>query len=328
MLSSYNYGRFTAHHELDGELSEAEFRKIDLYATAKGIPAIRDFIRGLDIDNVYCLSMEPHGHEVSKTEFVHDYYGIKKDHCRYVADARQKVGVLNKLYAEHADKEFFCYIDDNASILRDVQNNTRFYTAHVTIFFEDDAVKKADDAILKIGYQGDVGSNSEFAARQRFPATGARFCPLISSAGVAAALINKEIDYGIMAIGNSTAGTVAETAAVLEKYDLCLKATVAMPIRHCLYAASALKPGDISTVVSHIQALKQTAKWRAKHLPRAEAKEVPDQARAAAEIAKYGPKAAVICRKEAGETNGLCLIAENIEDAADNQTVFGVFTCK
>jgi len=78
VLSSYNYGKLTAHHELDGELSEAEFRKIDLYATAKGIPAIRDFIRGLDIDNVYCLSMEPHGHEASKTKFVHDYYGIKK----------------------------------------------------------------------------------------------------------------------------------------------------------------------------------------------------------------------------------------------------------
>lgn len=233
---------------------------------------------------------------------------------------------MNELYAEHPDKAFFCYIDDNATILRDVQNNTKFNTAHVTIFFEDDTVKKADDAILKIGYQGDVGSNSEFAARQKFPATGMRFCPLISSAGVAAALMNKEIDYGVMAICNSVGGTVTETATILEKYDLCLKSTIILPIHHCLYTARALKPTDISVVVSHIQALKQTAGWRTKHLPRIAVKEVPDQARAAAEIAVYGPDAAVICRKDAGETNGLYLIAENIEDAADNQTVFGIFT--
>ena len=207
VLSSYNYGKLTAHHELDGALTEDEFRKIDLYASARGIPVIRDFIRTLDIDNVYCLSMEPHGPEVSKTQFVHDYYGILESHCRYVEDAGDKVAVLNELYAEHNEKSFFCYIDDNAQVLRNVQNNTRFNTAHVTLFFEDDrSGGKTVPETLKVGYQGDVGSNSEYAARQWFKDANARFYPLISSNGVADALNCGNIDYGVAALHNSIGG--------------------------------------------------------------------------------------------------------------------------
>ncbi len=137
-LISYNYGEFRAHHELDRAETEEEFRSVDIYNGCRGIPAIRDFLKNRDPQHVYCLSMEPHQHDVSKKKAVHMYYGILPSHVFLVEDHSEKPGVLKKIAeASGADQNNLVFIDDNSMVLRRVEEETGFSTAHVTVFFED-----------------------------------------------------------------------------------------------------------------------------------------------------------------------------------------------
>ncbi len=137
-LISYNYGEYRAHHELDNIVSEEEFTKVDMYNGSRGIPVIRDFLKGKDLNRVYCLSMEPHRHELSKKTAVNLYYGIDPSHIYLVEDHSMKPATLERI-AEIAgvEENRLIFIDDNSKVLRSVEEQTPFYTAHVSIFFED-----------------------------------------------------------------------------------------------------------------------------------------------------------------------------------------------
>lgn len=137
-LISYNYGEFKAHHELDGVLTEEEFRTVDMYNGSRGIPVIRDFIRTRDPERIYCVSMEPHRHDESKIKAVNLYYGIHPSKIFLVEDHSQKPGMLKKI-AELSGvyKNKLVFIDDNSTVLRRVEEETPYLTAHVSVFFED-----------------------------------------------------------------------------------------------------------------------------------------------------------------------------------------------
>ena len=51
-LTSYNYGKHHAHHELDGT---PEFRGVNIYADCKRLKPLYDYISGIRIlHTVYC----------------------------------------------------------------------------------------------------------------------------------------------------------------------------------------------------------------------------------------------------------------------------------
>ena len=115
---------------------------------------------------------------------------------------------------------------------------------------------------MKIGFQGDLFSNSEEAAfkfskihKIKTPC----FIPLISSRRVVTALLNKEIDYGVLALENKIAGPVQETLNALSN-KIKMIDTLTLPIHHSLFIKN--KDYKIDSITSHIQALKQTVKYR------------------------------------------------------------------
>lgn len=146
VLSSYNYGEYHAHHEMDrpGALVTALY---GLYTKiAKPIPVIQKFIKENYVDTgnigkVYCLSQEPHGLEEEKRWFVRQYYGIPYENCYFVTAANDKIKVLEEIKILFNSEEKPVYIDDNTSMLRDVEECTHYITAHVTLFFEEDIAK-------------------------------------------------------------------------------------------------------------------------------------------------------------------------------------------
>lgn len=150
VLSSYNYGEYRAHHEMDkpGALVTA---LCGLYTKeAKPIPVIQKFIKENyadtgNIGKVYCLSQEPHGLEEEKRWFVRQYYDIPYENCYFVTAANDKIKVLEEIKLLFNSEEKPVYIDDNASVLRDVEECTHYITAHVTLFFEDDTAKSGAD---------------------------------------------------------------------------------------------------------------------------------------------------------------------------------------
>lgn len=183
--------------------------------------------------------------------------------------------------------------------------------------------------MVRIGYQGEVGSNNEQASKmlaERQGITDAEWVPLIHSGHVIDALVRGNIDYGVMAIRNNLGGRVSETAEALYAKQLHLVDSVVMEIHHCVFKRPGVPNEELKFVTSHPQALAQTAINRAQQFPNLEEVDSDDTARAAMLLASgyLSDRVAVICRMNAGEENGLELVAENIEDRVSH-TEFNMY---
>ena len=135
-LTSYDYGEYHAHHELD---YTDEFRKVNIYADCKRLEPMYRFIQGHDMSRIFCISREPHGHEAWKSEMVERLYGIPAAHIYYALETYEKPeivkSVVKEYFPELNPKSVVC-IDDNDDTLGKYMRETPFSTAHPMIFME------------------------------------------------------------------------------------------------------------------------------------------------------------------------------------------------
>lgn len=137
-LTSYSYGEYHAHHELDRGTAEA-FRSVDIYSGCGGIKPLQDYIEQHDPARIFTLSMEPHGHEAQKTDMVGRLYGIYPGNCFYVKDSAEKPKAVISIIDDHfpdIDPRMVVCVDDNESTLRMYEEKTPFCTAHPLLFVE------------------------------------------------------------------------------------------------------------------------------------------------------------------------------------------------
>ena len=174
--------------------------------------------------------------------------------------------------------------------------------------------------MVKVGYQGIEGSNSEDAAKKLCEIKGIKdfeLVPLVTSRGVVEKLDSNEIDYGVMAYKNNIGGKVQETMDALSMISYELAGRCELLIHHCVFVYdSSVKLSNITKVVSHEQALVQCQHYIQLRFPQAEIVKSLDTAISARQL-KDGvidKTAAVICKKAAGIGRDLYLIDENIED--------------
>ena len=180
----------------------------------------------------------------------------------------------------------------------------------------------------KIGYQGIEGSNSQTSARnmaERLGWTDVEYVPLVHSKGVVSALQAGLVDYGVLATLNHIAGVVLETKAALKGVDYRVLAQDCIPIHHCLFVKDS-SVTEIHRVASHIQALRQCQGTLSRDFPGVDKKEEEDTAIAARHLAEgiLPPDTGVLCRRDAGESFGLHLLRENLEDDPGNATEFAL----
>lgn len=181
---------------------------------------------------------------------------------------------------------------------------------------------------MKLGYMGIPGSFSEVAAQELVKNNGlenVEYVPLVCAANILAELKKGTIDLGVLGVENSTAGPVSEFVESFGDVAYDHIDTYVLPIHHCLFKLSADTPMEhLTEVASHPQALAQTTGTRAANWPQLTEKEIDDTAIGAEWLAKgtLPDTTAVICSRIAGDSWGLNLIAENIEDSATNRTTF------
>lgn len=140
-------------------------------------------------------------------------------------------------------------------------------------------------------------------------------------------------DYGVVPIENSMEGSVGETIECLRKYDVNIYAELYHTIRHVL--AGVGKLSEMREIRSHPQALAQCmGKLNTLgKLPKTVTKlgNGQDYSTAAAmeSVAKANdPGIAAIGSKQAAEKYGLKILADDLSDAADNETRFFVISKK
>ena len=135
-LTSFNYGAYHAHHELDGTPA---FRNVNIFKDCKRLQPVYDYIKEHDVSRIFCISRDPHGHAEWKSEMAERLYGIPESHCFYVLETYEKP----RLVMEKVDdlfpgisKKSVVLIDDNDETLKMYMDQTPFCTAHPMIFME------------------------------------------------------------------------------------------------------------------------------------------------------------------------------------------------
>lgn len=173
---------------------------------------------------------------------------------------------------------------------------------------------------INIGCQGTSGANSEAAAKLIFGDKQPRFYRTFED--VFKAVENGDIDYGVLPIHNSTAGSVTTTYDLMGIYNVYIVKTVCVEIKHCLAAKKDTPISDISCVYSHPQALSQCSDFLTHH--HLKTQDYSNTATAAEFVKKSSDNenVAAICSAECAKQLGLKILSEDVADCSVNRTKF------
>jgi len=141
-------------------------------------------------------------------------------------------------------------------------------------------------------------------------------------------LSEDKIDYALMAIENSTAGSIIPNYALIDEYNMNIVGEHYLEISHNFMALKGQILKDINEVHSHPMALLQCREFL-KENPSIKLIEEKDTASVAKKISEkkiFG--VAAIASKLAAETYNLDLISANIQTIKKNQTRFVVLNKK
>ncbi|HEX4628386.1 MAG TPA: prephenate dehydratase domain-containing protein, partial [Gemmatimonadales bacterium] len=172
----------------------------------------------------------------------------------------------------------------------------------------------------RIAFQGELGAYSE-EALLRFDPT-AEPQPYREFRDVAAAVLERRADLGLLPIENSVVGSVATNFDLIAESGVAIVGEMVSTVHHCLLGLPGATRDALRRVLSHPVALAQCERFL-RGLAGVEAVAFYDTAGAAAEVARRGePTLAAIAGALAARRYGLAILAERIEDEPHNQTRF------
>jgi len=174
-----------------------------------------------------------------------------------------------------------------------------------------------------IAYQGVEGAYSHLACQNAFPHSRSIACERFEDA--MELVENREADFAMIPVENSTAGRVEEIYRLIPKSSLFIVDEHFEPVNHCLLGVKGSTLKEIQYVASHPQALAQCYKNILDHDMVAVAKF--DTAGSAREISdKDDPAWGAIASKLAAELYDLEILREYFGDLQGNVTRFIVLS--
>ena len=118
-------------------------------------------------------------------------------------------------------------------------------------------LETAFPAVATVCCQGVEGAYSQIAASKLFDVPEITFAPTFQ--GVFRAVANGDVEFGVLPIENSTAGSVNAVYDLLGAHGCSIVRSLRLKISHNLLARPGVRLNDIREVVSHNQALNQCA---------------------------------------------------------------------
>jgi prephenate dehydratase len=185
----------------------------------------------------------------------------------------------------------------------------------------------AENGVLKIAIQGYPGSFHDEAARKFFMGEeDLNLIPADTFDILANKLYNQEVDYAVMAIENSIAGTLLQNYRILREKNFWIVGETYLRIQHNLLVNPGTALENIRKVYSHPMALNQCLEFLTS-LPKATLIEHPDTALSAMELAQNpNQKHACIASLKAAELTGLEVLQQSIETNKNNYTRFFILS--
>ncbi|UXP31617.1 prephenate dehydratase [Reichenbachiella agarivorans] len=175
---------------------------------------------------------------------------------------------------------------------------------------------------MEVGIQGVLGSFHDQAASKYFNGHDLDLKPFSSFRSLAKAIQAKELDYGVMAIENTIAGSILPNYALISEFDLEVTGEVYIRIEMNLIAHAGVKLEDINQVFSHPMALLQCSDFLTQY-PNMKLTEYEDTADSVRLIKESNmTNAAAIASKKAAQLFDMPILEENIETNKQNYTRF------
>jgi prephenate dehydratase len=174
--------------------------------------------------------------------------------------------------------------------------------------------------MTRVAFQGERGAFSEDAAAKLF-GKNIDFSPCIRLKDVFELVSQDKVDFGVVPLENSQAGSINETYDLLLAYPLNIFAEVILRVSHCLMALPGVRLADIATIYSHPQALAQCDEF----LSKLKVEIVPtyDTAGSAKMIQERKlTNCGAIASRRAADIYGLDILAPEIETNVNNYTKF------
>jgi prephenate dehydratase len=180
---------------------------------------------------------------------------------------------------------------------------------------------------MRAAFLGPAGTNSHEALL----AAGleAEYVGFATVGAVVGAVQEGAADRGLVPIENSREGGVGATldALVFDAPDVLIVGELVHRVTYCLAAAEPIAPDEVCTVHAHPQATGQCARFLVEQLPAAAVVAAPSTADAVRAVAEGGtlagtPPHAAIGTRHAAALYGATVLAEGIEDDAENATRF------
>ncbi len=191
--------------------------------------------------------------------------------------------------------------------------------AILAVFREIMSASVSLQATVTVAYLGPAGTFSHLAARTLFGYAPA-YLEEATISGVFDAVSRGRASYGVVPLENSSEGSVVSALDGLLDGDCRIRRELVLPVTHCLMGrVSGLSA--IERVYSHPQALAQCRAWLSRALPDAQLVHTNSTA-AAVQQAGHDPAGAAIGSSLASELYGLPILADRVQDHAQNQTRF------
>lgn len=180
----------------------------------------------------------------------------------------------------------------------------------------------------KISYLGPNGTFTEFAAKVLFPAE--ELIPYKTIPHCIEAIIDGQVDYGVVPIENAIEGSINLTIDYLFfKHRLPIVADIVIPIKQHLmvHPVNEAMWESVTDIYSHPQAIAQSHHFLRTTVPNATLHDMNSTA-SAAEFVKENPEQllAAIANQSAAEQYGLTIVQADIHDFENNYTKFVVLS--
>lgn len=177
----------------------------------------------------------------------------------------------------------------------------------------------------RVAIQGIVASYHDLAARKIY-GEDLELVECSTFKETCEAIVNNRADYAIMAIENSTAGSILSNYNLIEDYNLKVIGELYVRIQFHLMALPGVSIKEIEVINSHTMAISQCQPFLLEH-SNIRVVEGNDTARCARDIKeKQLRNAAAIGNEVTANTYGMEILASNIESNKKNYTRFLVIT--
>jgi prephenate dehydratase len=177
---------------------------------------------------------------------------------------------------------------------------------------------------VSVAFQGERGAFSDEAVRIFF---GQQAEPLAhrTFADVFRAVAAGEVDYGLVPVENSQAGSINDVYDLLRQHDLFVIGEISHPVNHCLLCLPGQQLSEIKRVISHPQALAQSDVYlRELGVEIVATYDTAGSAKMIREENLTG--VAAVAARRAAELYQLEILAQNIQTIKDNFTRFIVLS--